>query len=143
MWSSSAACAILLSVALVVCTAHTSAPAAATQPADDAKLDDAARAKLSRPLPSFQFNGVEFESCLGYLAETGGVKIIVPWDQVKAAGINKYKPISFHFYKGTLQNALNTTLGAAAGKSGVLSFTIKRGDIVVVVKGASPTTQQK
>jgi len=77
------------------------------------------------------------------LEQAGGVKIVVPWDQVEAAGISRYKPMSFEFYKVTLKNVLNTTLGYAAEKSGVFSYTVKRGDIVVVVKGASPTTQQK
>jgi len=142
MWRSSIVCGILL-VAPGVCPAQTNAPASAAPLADDQKLDDATRAKLGRPLSSFAFDGVDVESCLGYFEKTGGVKIVVPWDELKAAGINKSKSISFHFYKGTLANALRTTLGAAAGKSGVLSFIIKHGDVVVVVKGASPTTQRK
>ena len=90
MWSSSLVCAIFL-VASGVYPAQTAVLAATTQPADDQTLDDATRAKLTRPLSSFQMDKVDFESCLGYLEQTGGVKIVVPWDQVKAAGINRYK----------------------------------------------------
>jgi len=119
--------------------AQTTRPA--TPSADEAKMNGKALASLDRVLPAVNFDGVGFGDVLDFLKDVSGVKIVAPWDKLKAVGVEKNKPMTLNVRNEKFADVLNVVLVKAAGKPGVLGCTVEQGEIVIVVKGA--TTQPK
>jgi len=102
------------------------------------KVDGAMQAKLNQKL-SLTYNDVGLADILDDMQKAAGVKIVVPWDKLKAAGVDRSKRLTLNFREESFSDALSAVLTEAARKAGVLAFTVEKGDIVVVVKGTSPT----
>jgi hypothetical protein len=116
----------------------------ATRPAaDDVMLNGATLVKLDRVLPAVKFDGVGFADVLDFLQDVSGTKIVVPWDKVKAAGIDRNKAVTLNVRNEKFSDVLSVLLVKAAGKPGVLKYGVEHGNIVVVVADAGPATQPK
>ena len=122
-----------------LCQSQATRPAAPS--ADEVKLNAKALASLDRVLPAAKFDGVGFADVMDFLKDVSGVKIETPWDKLKAVGIDKDKAMTLNVHDAKFGDVLSVLLVQAAGKPGVLGYTIEHGNIVIVVKGA--TTQPK
>jgi hypothetical protein len=115
---------------------------AGTQSAEDVKLNAATLAKLDRLLPNTKFM-VGWADILDYLQSVTGTKIVVPWQEVEAVGIDRNKAVTLDVVREKYSDGLSDLLDLAAGKPGVLTYRVEGGNIVIVVSGAAAATRPK
>jgi hypothetical protein len=103
-----------------------------------AKVDGAMQTTLNQKL-TLTYDDVGLADILDHLQNAARVRIVVPWDKLKAAGVDKNKKLTLKFQDEIFGDCLSDVLVEAAGKPGDLAFTVEKGEIVVVVKGTLPT----
>jgi len=139
------ACVAALLVPLTYGRAQATKADGTTRPAapsaDEVKLNGRALASLDRALPAVTFDKVGLADVMDFLKDVSGVKIETPWEKLKGLGIDKNKAMTLNVRDAKFGDVLNVLLIQAAGKPGVLGYTIEHGNIVIVVKGAA--TQPK
>ena len=84
-----------------------------------------------RDMPSVVTDDVGFVDAVQFFHDVSGLEFVVVWDQVNAAGIGKNAPVRLSLQKATLSEAIDKLLVSAAGKPGVLAYTVDRGNIVI------------
>ncbi len=124
------------------CPAQATRPAA-TQSAEEAKLNEKALVALDRVLPALTFDAVGFGDVAEFMQDVNGIKIVVPWDKLKALGIDKNTAVSMKLRDVKFGDGLSVLLASAAGKPGVLSYTIEHGEIVIVPISSNAATRPK
>jgi len=138
--------AVLIPSGLAQAQAKPDAPPAnkppATQPANDVALNNATLNKLQRVLPGMHFNNVAFNDCIDFMRDVSGVKIVVQWDKLKPLGVTNQSPVTLDMDHAKMSEALTVLLASAAGKPGVLAYTLEHGDLIILPITQS-TTQPK
>ena len=77
------------------------------------------------------------------MQDVTGTRIIAPWEKLKVLGIDKNKAVSMKAHDVQFGDGLSVLLATAAGKPGVLSYTVEHGEIVIVPLNAGATTRPK
>jgi len=116
-------------------------PAATSPSAEEQKLNAAVVAKLDRNLPNVSFDAVGMADIVDFLQDVSGAKIVVKWETLKAVGIAKNKPITLSLRDVKFADAMSVFLAVAAGKPGVLKYTVENGAIVISAAGSAPATR--
>jgi hypothetical protein len=122
------------------CQAQTTRPVAPSD--EEVRLNAKTLAGLDRTLPTVRFDKVGLSDVLDFLSDVSGVRVVPPWDKLKALGIDRNKAMTLNVRDAKFGDVLSVLLIQAAGKPGVLGYTIEHGKIVIVVKEGA-TTQPK
>ena len=103
---------------------------AATRPAR--KFSNAeVRNGLDRQIPKGQFQATLSEA-IDFMRDVTGLPIDVQWDKLKAAGIDQKTPVTVNLPAAKMRDILTAILtSAAAGKPGVIGYTVADGAIVI------------
>ena len=104
---------------------------AATRPAR--KFSNAeVRNGLDRQLPKVQFQATLSEA-IDFMRDVTGSPIDVQWDRLKAAGIDQETPVTVNLPAAAKMRDILTAIltSAAAGKRGVVGYTVADGAIVI------------
>jgi len=88
------------------------------------ELSDAAQAAeaLDRNLPSVQLPSVPFAEAIDFIRDITGNKILVRWDKLKAAGIDRNHPVTVMLHDARVSDVLYFILDQAGeGKLGYVT----------------------
>jgi len=89
-----------------------------------------ARRKLQENRPRLEFVEIPLDSAVDFMRDVTGLNIVVNWNALKAAGVEKNKPVDADLTNVTNEKALKALL-AAAGGTVPLAYGIDEGVIVI------------
>ncbi|HSZ57914.1 MAG TPA: M56 family metallopeptidase [Tepidisphaeraceae bacterium] len=95
------------------------------------ELNQQAQAKLNRPLPALQFDGVGFADVIDFLRDVTGSNIRADWVALGVAGVDQNTPVSVHLRNVTFAKGLDVILASAGDGRAKLTYTIQAGSIVI------------
>ena len=93
--------------------------------------DRAVVAQLDRPLPTVQFDAVNFTDVIDFLRDVSGANIFVNWKALEAAGIDRNTPVSASLRNVKFSKALTTILSSVGGGQTPLGYTVDEGVITI------------
>ena len=104
---------------------------AATQPADEIALNNKTRSGLNRVTPRAQFEA-GLSGAVEFMRDITGAKFVVQWDKLKDLGIDQNTRVKVNLTNVKVGDLVDVILVSAAGKPGVLDYTIEHGAIVIL-----------
>jgi hypothetical protein len=122
---------LCLSVVLFLFAAPTSAEPPATEPARREDVD-----LLDRVIPDLRLENVTLEDAIGAIRESSRANIVIRWDGLEKAGIDKTKKIKLHLWDIPVREAVTTVLVCAGGMLSDIDYSLE-GTVFVVSEKSS------
>jgi len=107
-----------------------STPAIRTYPWDTGNVSTI-RARLAAKGPEINFDGVEFEQCIGFLRDLTSLNIVVNWSALETAAIEKDMEVSFVAKDASMHDILQLLLDNAGAGEVDLAYEIRNNSVCI------------
>lgn len=83
--------------------------------------------KLDRRLPELPFSGQAFSDVINFMKDVTGLKLVVDWDALKKAGIEKSTPVRVRVKEVSISESISLILQSVSDGKTSLQCTFKNG----------------